>query len=127
MSALSFLWVFLGAGLGGVLRYGVNIIFAPVASFPWSTLFVNAAGGFAMGALSAWLMMRNTPEADTMLRLFLATGVLGGFTTFSAFSLDAVVLWQRGETGIAILYVLASVILSILALIAGMMCIKGLN
>jgi fluoride exporter len=127
MSALPIVWVFLGAGLGGVLRYGVNSIFAPVATFPWGTLFVNVMGGFAMGALSAWFMMRDTPETDTMLRLFLATGVLGGFTTFSAFSLDAVVLWQRGETGIAILYVLASVILSILALIAGMMSIKGLN
>ncbi len=110
------LLVFLGAGLGGLLRHGVNLaalrFLGP--SFPWGTLAVNVAGSLLMGLLAAALARH--AEA----RLFLMTGVLGGFTTFSAFSLDAVALWERGEAGLALLYVSASVLLSVGALVGGL-------
>jgi CrcB protein len=113
--------VFLGGGLGAAARHLFNLgagrLFG--VGFPWGTLGVNMIGGLAMGLLTAWLAARYQGTNEP-LRLFLATGILGGFTTFSAFSLDAVVLWQRGDTGAAAAYVAASVILSIGALAAGL-------
>src|SRR3712207_5562160 len=98
---LSYLLVFLGAGIGGALRHGVNLGCARYCgvAFPWGTLMVNVLGSFLMGALAAWLAFRAGKGWGQNLRLFLATGILGGFTTFSAFSLDAVLLWERGEAG----------------------------
>jgi CrcB protein len=113
------LLVFLGAGLGGVARYGVNQLAVAWLglAFPFGTLAVNVIGSFLMGLLAEVIADRlgGWPEA----RLFLMTGVLGGFTTFSAFSLDAYALWARGEGGLAAFYVVASVGLSIGALIGG--------
>src|SRR5215213_3321964 len=116
-----FLLVFLGAGLGGSLRHGVNLAALRLlgAGFPWGTLAVNVAGSLAMGLLAGWLALKAGPSAQAW-RLFLATGVLGGFTTFSAFSLDAATLWERGEAAAASLYALASVALSVAALFAGL-------
>jgi CrcB protein len=94
--------------------------------FPWSTFVVNVAGSFAMGALIAWLTSRSQPPFHEQARLFLATGVLGGFTTFSAFSLDAVALWERGDMGLALAYVAASIVLSIGGLAAGLMLARNL-
>jgi CrcB protein len=117
---MTYLIVFLGAGIGGALRHGVNLGAARWlgAAFPWGTLTVNVAGGLLMGLIAGWFMMHD--GASQNWRLFLATGILGGFTTFSAFSLDAVLLYERGELGIAALYVLASVIGAIAALAIGL-------
>jgi CrcB protein len=118
----SYLLVFLGAGIGGALRHGVNLGCARYGgvAFPWGTLTVNVAGSFIMGALAAWLAFRAGEGWSQPLRLFLATGILGGFTTFSAFSLDAVLIWERGEAGLAAAYAAASVVLSISGLVAGL-------
>ena len=90
-----YLAVFVGGGIGAALRHGVNRAalaqFGP--AFPYGTLFVNVAGGLAMGLLAGLFLAKGGGSQE--LRLFLTTGVLGGFTTFSAFSLDAVTLWQR--------------------------------
>ncbi len=111
------LLVFLGAGLGGVLRHGVHVgalkLLGP--GFPWGTLVVNVLGSLVLGLLAALLAWRST-EA----RLFLMTGVLGGFTTFSAFSLDAWTFWERGDVATAAAYVLASVLGSVAALGVGL-------
>jgi CrcB protein len=118
----SYLLVFLGAGIGGALRHGVNLGCARYGgvAFPWGTLTVNVAGSFIMGALAAWLALRAGEGWSQPLRLFLATGILGGFTTFSAFSLDAVLMWEQGEAGLAAAYAAASVVLSIAGLVAGL-------
>lgn len=121
--------VFLGAGIGGALRHGVNLGAARLfgAGFPWHTLTVNILGGFAMGVLAGWLALKAGAEWTQPLRLFVATGILGGFTTFSAFSLDAVLLWERGAAGAAIAYVLASVALSVGGLVAGLFVMRVLT
>ncbi len=122
----SYLLVFLGAGIGGALRHGVNLGCARYGgvAFPWGTLTVNVAGSFIMGALAAWLAFRAGEGWSQPLRLFLATGILGGFTTFSAFSLDAVLIWERGEAGLAAAYAAASVVLSIAGLVAGLALVR---
>lgn len=121
----SVLWVALGGALGSVARYGVTAgttrLLGP--SFPWGTLAVNVVGSFLMGFLMA-LLLRKYADSDTA-RLFLTTGLLGGFTTFSAFSLDVFNLMQRGENGVAAIYVLASVLLSILAVFGGFMALRA--
>ncbi len=115
------LLVFLGAGLGGVLRHGLTLLAARSgASFPWGTLAVNVGGCLAMGVLSAWLSTRAGEPWSAPARLFALTGVLGGFTTFSAFSLDAAALWERGEPGLAAAYVGASVLGSLAGVAAGL-------
>ena len=98
-----------GGAIGTVARHLANVGFGRWlgAGFPWSTLFVNVVGGFLMGALIEALALRF--QGSLELRTFLATGILGGFTTFSAFSMDAVLLMQRGETAMAALYIGASV------------------
>ena len=113
------LLVALGGALGSVARYLVNVASSRVfgMGFPWGTLTVNVVGGFAMGLLAALLALKGGSQEA---RVFLMTGVLGGFTTFSAFSLDAVALWERGAAGLAVGYVAASVALSIGALFGGL-------
>jgi CrcB protein len=122
-----FLLVFLGAGLGGAFRHGVNLGCARFCGvgFPWGTLTVNVVGSFAMGVLAAWLGTR-AGEGSPLARLFLTTGVLGGFTTFSAFSLDAVALWENGAAASTMVYVLSSVALSLGGLILGLALVRGL-
>ena len=114
------LLVALGGGLGSMLRYGVSIgatrLFG--LNFPFGTLFVNVTGSFVMGMVIAIIARRFGASPD--LRLLLMTGFLGGFTTFSAFSLDAVGLYERGAPVAAIGYVLASVVLSLAAIVAGL-------
>lgn len=120
-----FLIVALGGGIGAGLRHLVNLgaLRALGPSFPWGTLAVNIVGSLAMGLLVGVLAAR--VQASAELRLFAATGVLGGFTTFSAFSLDAVTLFERGQAGSALVYVAASVILSIAALMLGLALMRG--
>lgn len=122
----SYLLVFLGAGIGGALRHGVNVGCARYCgiAFPWGTLTVNIVGSFVMGVLAGWLAFKAGEGWSQSLRLFLTTGILGGFTTFSAFSLDAVLLWERGEAGIAVAYIAASVLLSIAGLVAGLSLVR---
>ena len=123
---MAYLIVFIGAGLGGMLRHGVNVIAARLLGlgFPFGTLFVNVAGGLLMGVLAEWLLIKGI--GNQPLRLFLTTGVLGGFTTFSAFSLDAAVMWQRGHYAMCAGYAAASVLLSVAALFLGMSATKAL-
>lgn len=102
------LLVFVGAGLGGVLRHGVNLAALRLgAGFPWGTLGINVAGSVMMGLVTGWLALRGGPP---QARLFVATGILGGFTTFSTFSLETVTLLERGEWAAALAYVLVSVL-----------------
>lgn len=119
-------YVAIGGAIGASLRYLVNMAAFRLAgaTFPWGTLAVNLAGCFAMGLLVELLARRF--DASPELRLFLATGLLGGFTTFSAFSLDAVSLWERGAATAAAGYVAASVVGSLAALIAGMWLARSL-
>ncbi len=106
----------MGAGLRHLVNTGAVRLFG--LGVPWGTIFVNVVGSFLMGLLVEALALRfnGSPE----VRVFLATGILGGLTTFSAFSLDFAVLLQRGDTITAALYLIASVSISILALFAGL-------
>ena len=120
------LLVALGGGIGAALRHlsGLMAIRLMGTAFPWGTLFVNVAGSFAMGLLIGWLVKKGSATTD--MRLFLATGVLGGFTTFSAFSLDVANMWERGAGMHAFGYILASVLLSIFAVFAGLWLVRSL-
>ncbi len=122
------LLVFLGAGFGGVLRHGVNVASARAfgPDFPWGTMIVNVAGSFAMGLLAVLFATRVGGAWTQDLRLLLMTGVLGGFTTFSAFSLDALNLLDDGRLAQAGLYAGGSVVLSVAALWAGAMLMRSL-
>jgi len=123
------LLVFLGSGIGGAARYGVNVWSLKTfgAQFPVGTLVVNVGGGLAMGLIAGWLAFRAELPWSQELRLFLTTGILGGFTTFSAFSLDAMTLVERGDYATAALYVVASVVLSIAALAVGLAVIRSFS
>lgn len=112
--------IFLGGGLGAAARHGVGLLAMRHmgAAFPYGTLIVNIVGSLVMGLLIGWMVRRG--HTSNEVRLFLATGFLGGFTTFSAFALDFANLWRNGETASAIGYVLASVMLSLLAVFAGL-------
>jgi CrcB protein len=111
-----------GAGLRHLVSVGMARLMGP--AFPWGTLFVNIAGSFAMGLLVV-LLARKLPMPHE-IRLFAATGVLGGFTTFSSFSLDVAALWENGAAGAAAVYVAASVAGSILAIFAGLWLARSL-
>jgi CrcB protein len=118
--AFGYLLVFVGGGLGAMARHGVNraglALLGP--GFPWWTLAVNVIGSFLIGLLAG---LFGAMETGHNARLFLTTGFLGGFTTFSAFSLDALTLWERGAAVEAGLYVGGSVIASLIAAAAGLM------
>ena len=117
---MNYLIVFLGAGLGGAGRHGVNVLAARLIGthFPAGTLIINVLGCLLMGLIAGVFAFKGSLSQEA--RLFLTTGILGGFTTFSAFSLDAALLWERGEMGLAALYVGASVFVSLLAVAAGL-------
>jgi CrcB protein len=121
---MGFLIVFLGGGLGAALRHGVNLAAARLlgTAFPYATLIENVTGSLVMGLLAGYFAFKG--GAPQHWRLFLTTGILGGYTTFSAFSLDAMLLYERGEVGLAALYVLLSVALSIGGLFAGLALVR---
>jgi CrcB protein len=125
-ASLNYLIVFVGAGIGGALRHGVNVLAARLlgTGFPWGTLAVNVIGGFVMGVLAGWLALKAGEGWTQGLRLFAATGILGGFTTFSAFSLDTMMLWERGQAGLAAAYILVSVVLSVGGLVGGLAVVR---
>ena len=115
-----YLIVFLGAGLGGALRHGVNVGAARIFGygFPLGTLAVNVVGSLLMGLLAGYFAYRT--GISQHMRLFLTTGLLGGFTTFSAFSLDTALLIERNAFMQAAAYVVVSVLASLLAVFAGL-------
>lgn len=119
--------VALGGAIGASLRHLVNLSALRLAgpNFPWGTMAVNIAGSFAMGVFIELLARRF--NASNELRLFIATGVLGGFTTFSAFSLDFAALWERGAAVPALVYAIVSVAGSILTLFLGLWLARSLG
>jgi fluoride exporter len=121
---MGYLIVFLGGGLGAALRHGINLGAARLfgTAFPHGTLLINVTGSLIMGLVAAYFAFKG--DASQHWRLFLTTGILGGYTTFSAFSLDVALLYERGEIGLAALYVIASVALSIVGLFAGLALVR---
>lgn len=118
-----FLLVAGGGALGAMARYGLGLLAtraAPNAAWPWGTFGANLIGGLLMGLLTGWLAFRAGAHQET-IRLFAAVGVLGGFTTFSAFSLEVALMIERREMATAALYVAASVALAVGALFLGLM------
>lgn len=117
---MGYLIVFVGAGIGGALRHGVNLSAARLFGFgfPFGTLIVNVLGSFLMGLFAGYFAFRTGIPQHA--RLFLTTGLLGGFTTFSAFSLDAALLLERHAYWLAAAYMAGSVVASVIALFAGL-------
>ena len=126
---LAYLIVFLGAGLGGALRHGVNLTCARYCGleFPWGTMIINIIGSTVMGLAIGYFAFKATESWSQSVRLFATTGILGGFTTFSAFSLETVLLWERGNATGAILYVVGSVVLAIIGLALGLALVRTLT
>ncbi len=122
---MDFLIVFLGGGLGAALRHGVNLASARLlgVAFPYATIIENVSGSLAMGLLAAYFAFKG--DASQHWRLFMTTGILGGYTTFSAFSLDVALLYERGEFSLAAVYVVASVLLTIGGLFAGLALVRN--
>lgn len=123
----AYLLVFIGGGIGAALRHGVNLMLGRElgTEFPFHTLFANVSGSLLMGLLAAFFGLRmGSPQ---WLRLFLTTGVLGGYTTFSTFSLDSVLLWERGQYGWAAAYVVGSVAASLAGVLLGATLIRVLH
>jgi fluoride exporter len=127
MREMPFLLVFLGAGIGGALRQAVNVSAEKWfgLGFPIGTLTVNVFGSLIMGVFAAFFAFRT--DLPHELKLFLTTGLLGGFTTFSTFSLDTVSLWERQGATTAVSYVVVSVFLSLTAVLAGMALVRLLH
>lgn len=123
---LNILAIAAGGATGAVSRHFVGVAASRAfgSGFPVGTMTVNVLGSFVMGVIAAMFALRWSGSETA--RLLLATGFLGGFTTFSAFSLDVALLWERGEPVLAVAYVLGSVILSILALFGGLALVRGL-
>jgi CrcB protein len=118
---MGYLIVFLGGGLGAALRHGVNLLTArlfPGFGFPLATLIINVTGSMVMGMLIAIFAFKG--GGTQHWRLFLTTGILGGYTTFSTFSLDFALLYERGDIVQAAIYVVASVVLSIIGILAAL-------
>lgn len=124
---MNFLIVFLGGGIGCALRHGVNVLALRTVgiAFPFGTLFINIVGSLAMGLLVEYFALRSSISMSS--RLFFTTGLIGGFTTFSTFALETALLHERGDLGLAAVYVMASVSLSIGALFAGMALVRSLT
>ncbi|WP_137043366.1 fluoride efflux transporter CrcB [Pseudolabrys sp. FHR47] len=124
---MAYLMVFIGGGIGAALRHGVNLGTARLfgTSFPYGTLTVNIVGCLVMGLLTGYFAFKG--DVGQHWRLFMTTGILGGFTTFSAFSLDVALLYERGEIGLAATYILASVVVSLVAVFAGLALMRSLT
>lgn len=121
---MNFLLVMIGGAIGSAGRYaiGKTTFHALGPDYPWGTLAVNLIGGFLMGVLAGTLARTGGTEQT---RLLIGVGILGGFTTFSSFSLDAVTMIERGQWGVAIAYALVSVIGSVVALFGGLFLVRA--
>ena len=124
---MNYVLVFIGGGLGSTLRHTINVLCARFlgTAFPYHTFIINISGSIVMGLIAGYFAFKG--GAAQPWRLFLMTGVLGGYTTFSAFSLDTALLYERGEIGLAALYVVGSVALSIAGLFAGLALVRHLS
>jgi CrcB protein len=124
--AMGYLIVFLGGGFGAALRHGINLGSARFLGdgFPYATFFINITGSFIMGLIAAWFAFKG--DASQHWRLFLTTGVLGGYTTFSTFSLDAALLYERGQLALAGAYVIGSVVLGLVGLFVGLALVRSI-
>jgi CrcB protein len=123
---MNYVLVFVGGGLGSTLRHIVNVVCMRFlgTAFPYHTIIINITGSTVMGLIAGYLAFKG--EVAQSWRLFLMTGILGGYTTFSAFSLDAALLYERGEIALALFYVLGSVGFSIAGLFAGLALVRHL-
>jgi fluoride exporter len=123
---MNYVLVFIGGGLGSSLRHTINVVCAKCigTAFPYGTFIINITGSTVMGLVAGYFAFRG--DAAQSWRLFLMTGILGGYTTFSAYSLDAALLYERGEIGLALFYVLGSVVFSIAGLFAGLALMRHL-
>jgi CrcB protein len=124
---MNYVLVFVGGGLGATLRHVINVSCARClgTGFPYGTFIINITGSLVMGLIAGYLAFKG--EAAQPWRLFVMTGILGGYTTFSAFSLDAALMYERGEIGLAALYVVGSVALAIAGLFAGLALVRHLT
>ncbi|HEX2631796.1 MAG TPA: fluoride efflux transporter CrcB [Bradyrhizobium sp.] len=124
---MNYVLIFIGGGLGSSLRHTINVASARAfgTDFPYHTFIINITGSIIMGLVAGYLAFKGGPSQHW--RLFLMTGVLGGYTTFSAFSLDAALLYERGQIALTLIYVLGSVVLSIAGLFAGLALVRHLT
>ena len=118
---ITLLWVAIGSALGGAARYGFTLWAARAwgESFPWGTLVINILGSFVIGLVFSLTMADGPLPASANVRLFVMSGIFGGFTTFSAFSLQAMLLLRDGEWGPALAYMVGSVVLCLAAVFLG--------
>jgi len=123
---MAFIIVFLGGGLGAALRHGLNLGIGRLLGngFPYATFFINVSGSFMMGLIAAWFAFKG--DASQHWRLFLTTGILGGYTTFSTFSLDAAFLYERDQFVLMAVYVVGSVVLGLIGLFAGLAIVRAM-
>ena len=123
MSGQAIIWVALGGALGAVGRYLVGLSLKTASGFPWATMSVNIFGSLLMGLVIGWLSRQN--GGSDVLRLFVAVGVLGGFTTFSAFSMDFFTLLERRDIVATVLYLSGSLLGGLVAFIIGFMALRA--
>jgi len=127
MDLFSLMYVAIGGAVGSMLRYTINSLIGKynTTDFPYATFFINVSGSFVMGLIAAWFAFKG--DASQHWRLFLTTGILGGYTTFSTFSLDAALLYERGQLMLAVVYVTGSVVLGLVGLFAGLAIVRGMT
>ena len=123
---MAFLIVFFGGGIGAAIRHGINVGVTRLLGngIPYATFFINITGSIIMGLAAGYFAFKS--GGSQHWRLFLTTGILGGYTTFSTFSLDAALLYERGEAGLAAVYVIGSVVIAIAGLFAGLALVRNL-